>query len=110
MHYTYIDRKRVSNHMMKDCRTFIRLQEAAGSKQAEARNQGYAGTPRAATNNAPPQHPLVNESAQGQGQQKLSNQNNGGYILSKGHIAAMIQSMQKSNKEQKLYLHKLTWQ
>jgi hypothetical protein len=30
--------------MMKDCQTFIKLQEAAGSKQTEARNQGYAGT------------------------------------------------------------------
>jgi hypothetical protein len=29
MHYTYVDKKRVSNHMMKDCRTFIKLQEAA---------------------------------------------------------------------------------
>jgi hypothetical protein len=38
MHYTYIGRKRVSNHAMKDYRTFIKLQEAVGSKQAEARN------------------------------------------------------------------------
>jgi hypothetical protein len=43
MHYTYVDGKRVLNHMLKDCRTFIKLEEAAGSKQAEARNQGYAG-------------------------------------------------------------------
>jgi hypothetical protein len=33
MNYTYIDGKRVSNHLMKDCPTFIKLQEAAGSKQ-----------------------------------------------------------------------------
>jgi hypothetical protein len=33
MHYTYIDGKRVSNHAMKDYRTFIKLQEAVGSKQ-----------------------------------------------------------------------------
>jgi hypothetical protein len=26
---------------MKDCRTFIKLQEAVGYKQAEARRQGY---------------------------------------------------------------------
>jgi hypothetical protein len=38
MHYTYIDGKRVSNHAMKDCRTFIKLQEAVGSKQAKARS------------------------------------------------------------------------
>jgi hypothetical protein len=41
MHYTYIDGKRVSNHEMKHCRTFIKLQEAVGSKQAEA---GINGT------------------------------------------------------------------
>jgi hypothetical protein len=32
MHYTYIDGKRVSNHMMKDYGTFIKLQEAARLK------------------------------------------------------------------------------
>jgi hypothetical protein len=25
MHYTYVNGKRVSNHMMKDCQTFIKL-------------------------------------------------------------------------------------
>jgi hypothetical protein len=54
MHYTYIDRLRVSNHTMKDCRTFIKLQEAVGSKQAKARNQGYPGALGAAANNTPP--------------------------------------------------------
>jgi hypothetical protein len=33
MHYTYVDGKRVSNHRMKDCRTFIKLQEAVGSNK-----------------------------------------------------------------------------
>jgi hypothetical protein len=28
IHYTYVDGKRVSNHQMKDCRTFLRLQGA----------------------------------------------------------------------------------
>jgi hypothetical protein len=28
IHYTHLDGKRVSNHQMKDCRTFIRLQGA----------------------------------------------------------------------------------
>jgi hypothetical protein len=28
IHYTYLDGKRVSNHQMKDCRTFLRLQGA----------------------------------------------------------------------------------
>jgi hypothetical protein len=41
MHYTFIDDKRVSKHVMKDGRTFLRLQEAAGLKQAKAKSQGY---------------------------------------------------------------------
>jgi hypothetical protein len=44
MHYTYVDGKKVSNHLMKVCRTFIKLQEAVGSKQAQVQHQGYAGT------------------------------------------------------------------
>jgi hypothetical protein len=28
IHYAYLDGKRVSNHMMRDCRTFVKLQEA----------------------------------------------------------------------------------
>jgi hypothetical protein len=102
MHYTYIDGKRISNHVMKDCRTFIKLQEAVGSKQAEARNQGYAGTPGAAANNAPPPNQApANGAAQVQGQPNQGNQNDGGYIPSKGHIAAIIQPVLKSNREQK---------
>jgi hypothetical protein len=54
MHYTYVDEKRISNHRMKDCRTFIRLQKVVGSKQAEAQNQGYAGTPGSSSYNVPP--------------------------------------------------------
>jgi hypothetical protein len=33
IHYAYLDGKRVSNHQMKDCRTFLRLQSAMGSSQ-----------------------------------------------------------------------------
>jgi hypothetical protein len=33
IHYAYLDRKRVSNHQMKDCRTFLRLQNAMDSNQ-----------------------------------------------------------------------------
>jgi hypothetical protein len=33
IHYAYLDEKRVSNHQMKDCRTFLRLQSAMGSSQ-----------------------------------------------------------------------------
>jgi hypothetical protein len=29
IHYAYLDGKRVSNHQMKDCRTFLRLQSAS---------------------------------------------------------------------------------
>jgi hypothetical protein len=36
MHYAYVDGKRVSNHLMRDCRTFLRLQEVVGLKQADA--------------------------------------------------------------------------
>jgi hypothetical protein len=43
MPYTYVDGKRVSRHTMKNCRTFLKLQEAVGFKQAEAKNQGYGG-------------------------------------------------------------------
>jgi hypothetical protein len=35
---------------MKDCRTFLKLQEVVGFKQAEEKIQGYRG----ATNNTPP--------------------------------------------------------
>jgi hypothetical protein len=28
IHYAYLDDKRVSNHLMRDCRTFLKLQEA----------------------------------------------------------------------------------
>jgi hypothetical protein len=28
VHYAYLDGKRVSNHLMRDCRTFLRLQDA----------------------------------------------------------------------------------
>jgi hypothetical protein len=68
MHYTYIDGKRVSNHAMKDCGTFIKLQEAVGSKQAKVRIQGYVRAPGAAVNNAPPPNqPPANGVAQVQG-------------------------------------------
>jgi hypothetical protein len=50
IHYAFIDGKRVSRHAMKDCKMFLKLQEVAGNKQAEARRRGYEGN----TNNAPP--------------------------------------------------------
>jgi hypothetical protein len=46
IHYAYLDGKRVSNHQMKDCRTFLRLQNAMDSSQGARQkgksiNQGY---------------------------------------------------------------------
>jgi hypothetical protein len=46
IHYAYLDGKRVSNHQMKDCRMFLRLQSAMGAiqegRQGERhRSQGY---------------------------------------------------------------------
>jgi hypothetical protein len=46
IHYTYLDGKRVSNHQMKDCRTFLRLQNAMDSNQGirqgkKLMSQGY---------------------------------------------------------------------
>jgi hypothetical protein len=35
IHYAYLDGKRVSNHLMRDCRTFLRLQEAMELSQGE---------------------------------------------------------------------------
>jgi hypothetical protein len=49
IHAVFINGKRVSRHAMKDCTTFLKLQEAALNKQAEAKRQGYEGN----TNNAP---------------------------------------------------------
>jgi hypothetical protein len=37
IHSAFIDGKRVSRHAMKDCTTFLKLQEAALNKQAEAK-------------------------------------------------------------------------
>jgi hypothetical protein len=46
IHYAYLDGKRVSNHQMKDCRTFLRLQNAMDSNQGTRQggkitSQGY---------------------------------------------------------------------
>jgi hypothetical protein len=90
MHYTFIDEKRVSNHLMKDRRTFVKLQEAIGLKHDEERHQGYAGTPGLVAYNASPPPPLpANGVTLAQGQQNPSNQNDG-YILSKGHIIVIV--------------------
>jgi hypothetical protein len=42
IHYAYLDGKRVSNHQMKDCKTFLRLQ-SVGSKQRSMMTHKYRG-------------------------------------------------------------------
>jgi hypothetical protein len=48
---------------MKDCRTFLKLQEVAGNKQAEAKRQGYDGN---TNNTSPANQQATNGAAQGQ--------------------------------------------
>jgi hypothetical protein len=97
IHSLFVDGKRVSRHAMKDCMTFLKLQEAALNKQAEAKRQGYKGN----TNNAPASQQGNNGVPQGQDQQNQGHDNDRGYVPSKGHITAMIQPVPKSNKEEK---------
>jgi hypothetical protein len=83
---------------MKDCTAFLKLQEAAMRKQVEAKRQGYEGN----TSNAPtPTQRANNGDLQGQHQPNQGQDNDGGYVLSKGHISAIIQPVPKSNKEEK---------
>jgi hypothetical protein len=76
IHYAYLDGKRVSNHQMKECRTFLRLQDALELNQ---------GAHRGSTNKS-------------QGYQV---QNNARHLESKVYISAMSQPVPKSKKEQK---------
>jgi hypothetical protein len=97
IHSVFIDGKRVSSHAMKDCTTFLKLQEVALNKQSEAKRQGYEGN----TNNAPGSQQGNNGFPQGQDQPNQGRDDDGGYVPSKGHITAMIQHVPKSNKEEK---------
>jgi hypothetical protein len=81
---------------MKDCTTFLKLQEAAINKQTEARRQGFEGS-----NNPPTNQQRHNGAPQGQDQQNKGHDDDEGYVPSKGHITAMIQPVPKSNKEEK---------
>jgi hypothetical protein len=76
IHYMYLDGKRVSNHQMKDCRTFLRLQSAMGSSQG-----GWQGEKR---------------TSQGYQVQRLAR-----HLESKVYISAMIQPVPKSKKERR---------
>jgi hypothetical protein len=82
---------------MKDCTTFLKLQEAALNKQAEEKWQGYEGN----TSNTPANQQGNNGVPQGQDQPNQGRNNDEGYVPSKGHITAMIQPVPKSNKEEK---------
>jgi hypothetical protein len=69
---TYQDGKKVSNHLMRDCITFLKLQEVVGLKQAYARDSIAYGTP--------PPPPLPNHGkAATQGKLAIGSQSNGGY-------------------------------
>jgi hypothetical protein len=72
---------RVSNHLMRDCRTFLRLQDAMELSQGAHRGNITQGN--------------VTTS---QGYQV---QTDAGYLESKVYISAMIQPVPKSKKEQK---------
>jgi hypothetical protein len=76
IHYAYLDGKRVSNHQMKDCRTFLGLQSAMGSNQG-----GWQGE---------------KHTSQGYQMQRLAR-----HLESKVYILAMIQPVPKSKKERK---------
>jgi hypothetical protein len=76
IHYAYLDGKRVSNHQMKDCRTFLRLQSAMDSNQGA--QQGKKSM------------------SQGYQVQRLAK-----HPESKVYISTMIQPVPKSKKERK---------
>jgi hypothetical protein len=82
---------------MKDCTTFLKVQEAALNKQAEAKRQGYEGN----TSSAPATQQGNNGVPKGQDQPNQGRDDDEGYVPSKGHITAMIQPVPKSNKEEK---------
>jgi hypothetical protein len=49
IHSAFVDGKRVSRHATKDCTMFLKLQEAALNKQAEAKRQEYEGNTNTAS-------------------------------------------------------------
>jgi hypothetical protein len=97
IHSAFVDGNRVSRHAMKDCTTFLKLQEAVLNKQAKAKRQGYEVN----TSNAPANQQGNNGVPQNQDQPSQGRDDDGGYVPSKAHITAMIQPVPKSNKEEK---------
>jgi hypothetical protein len=86
IHSAFVDGKHVSRHAMKDCTTFLKLQEAALNKQAEAKRQGYDKN----TSNAPTTQQGNSGAPKIQDQPNQGRDNDEGYVPSKGHITAMI--------------------
>jgi hypothetical protein len=82
---------------MKDCTTFLKLQEAALNKQAKAKCQGFEGN----TSNTPATQQGNIGAPKGQDQSNQRHNDEEGYVPSKGHITTMIQPVPKSNKEEK---------
>jgi hypothetical protein len=76
---------------------FLKLQEAALNKQAEAKRQGYEGN----ISNAPATQQGNSGPPKGQDQSNQEHDDDEGYVPSKEHITAMIQPVPKSNKEEK---------
>jgi hypothetical protein len=79
IHYMYLDGKRVSNHLMRDCRAFLRLQDAM--ELCQGAQQGNTMHGRATTD------------------QGYRVQSNAVHTQSKVYISAMIQPVPKSKKE-----------
>jgi hypothetical protein len=82
---------------MKDCTTFLKLQEAALNKQAEAKRQGYEGN----TSNTLATQQGNSGAPKGQDQSNQGCDDEEGYVPSKGHITTMIQPVPKSKKRRK---------
>jgi hypothetical protein len=87
INYTYLDGKRVSIHLTRDWRTFVKLQEAMELSQAAKLGSTAYGVP-------PP--PPYDKRTINQGYPIQSGQ---GYPQSKVYISAMIQPILKSKKE-----------
>jgi hypothetical protein len=97
IHSAFVNGKRVSRHAMKDCTMFLKLQEAALNKQAEAKWQGYDEN----TSNAPTTQQGNSGAPKIQDQPNQGRDDDEGYVPSKGHIIAMIHPVPKSSKEEK---------
>jgi hypothetical protein len=97
IHATFVDGKRVSRHAMKDCTTFLKLQEAALNKQAKAKQQGYDKN----TSKAPTTQQGNSGAPKNQDQPNQGCNDDDGYVPSKGNITAMIQPVPKTNKDEK---------